>query len=276
MPKLSASCLELLLLGLVVGSISVSVTLLNEYEPDFEISLTCPHLLPGHCCTAPQTIFRSYSAHVVTFQGLQAFDIAAIWRSTALTVASPTPNGCSGEVWRSKTGPGTWSWAMWEETLRSDSLVPATGASYIELPRRLPPDAQTSSWLSGEGIFGLVWSANFPQALSSETGDADVEYLHRGDGSWFSTPTASRVLGYNSGINPKSRLRRDIRAQRRGTVYAGSPRRRVYPSSIVVNGTTYSDNAAEGQKYRDMTGNVLNLTQLGEVIHHRYHSNWGT
>lgn len=161
MPSSKASCIVLLLVSLVAASLQVSVTLHNEYDPDFIVSLTCRDLLPGHCCTAPQTLFRSYSAHVVTFQGLLMWDIAAIWRyrnpSTARIDISATKNGCSGEVWRSRTGPGVWSWAMWEEPRIVDSLTPATGASYIEIPRRLPPDEKTSSWLSVEGIFGLVW-----------------------------------------------------------------------------------------------------------------------
>lgn len=240
----------IILLRLVATTVQVSVTLHNEYDPDYIVSLTCPDLLPGHCCTAPSRVFRAYTAHVVAFLDLNAWDIAAIWRRDQSTVGPGNlarKSGCADEVWRSKVGPGAWKWEMWEEPLRIDFLTPATGASYIEVPRRFPVDGKTSSWLSAEGVLGLVW----------------------GDGEWFTTPSASNFLGYGSGVSPKSRLRRNIRSERRGRVYARSPPGWTYPTVIEVNGTKYSDNGARDLVYRDGAGNTLNLTQLDDKIENR-------
>lgn len=133
---------------------------------------------------------------------------------------------------------------MWEEPLTADSLTPASGASYIEMPRSLPPDGKASAWLSAEGVLGLVW----------------------GEGSWFGSPIASKTFGHASGVTPKSRLRRDIRSELKGTVYAGPPSGLVYPTFIEVNGTRYTEEGVDGSVYKDAAGNVLNLAQLGDVI----------
>ena len=228
----------------------VSVTLHNEYIPGYDVSMTCSNLRPGQCCSAPHTSFRSHSAHVVSFTGLAPLHIAAIWRSRVRPVSqmdfSTASTGCSSEVWRSRTGPGTWTWEMWGEPEGAGSLTPATGASYIEMPKALPPDDTVSNWLDAEGILGLVW----------------------GGGKWFTSPAASKALGYAGGVSPKSRLRRDIRSESKGTVYAGHPRRWVYPTYIDVNGTRYLHTANSGSdsaEYRDDSGMLLNLTQLGNT-----------
>ncbi|KAL8903594.1 MAG: hypothetical protein Q9207_003819 [Kuettlingeria erythrocarpa] len=231
-------------------TIQVSVTLQQEYDPDMIVSLTCSNLLPGHCCTAPSEIFRAYSAHVVAFQGLNAWDIAAIWRS-GQPASSPrsrqAKDGCSGEIWRTRTGPGTWTWEMWEEPAGQDSLTPSSGASYIEIPKRLPVYGKASSWLSAEGVLGLVW----------------------GDGKWFQTAAASSLLGYGSGVKPKSRLRRELRSELKGTVYARSPPGLMYPTVIEANGTKYSAEGDDGSVYKDTAGNVLDLTLLGDLLKNR-------
>lgn len=228
-----------LLFGVVTAALQVSVTLHNEYVPGFEVSMTCSNLLPGQCCTAPQTPFRSYSAHVVSFRGLAPWHIAAIWRSRVQTLGqfdlSASYTGCSSEVWRSRTGPGTWTWEMWGEADVANSLIPATGASYIDLPRTLPPDERVSNWLSAQGILGLVW----------------------GGGKWFSSPAASRLLGYDGSVGQKSRLRRNSQPNLKGIVYVGLPRYWVLPTYMDLNGTRY---VAESGSYADKFGMVLNLT----------------
>lgn len=212
--------------------------------------MTCHGLLPGQCCTAPRTVFRSFSAHVVTFEDLTVWDIAAIWRFRTVPTArdgflvSRSYTGCSGEVWKSRTGPGTWEWKIWDDPDQGVRLTPATGASYIEMPRAVPPDEKRSAWLSAEGVYGLVW----------------------GGGKWFSSPAASRTLGYAAGISPRSRLRRDVRSEAKGTVHAGRPPRWIYPTVIRVNGTNYTDGGAGNLVYKDGAGVALNLTQLDDEI----------
>lgn len=245
MPDPWRICLALLLLTLVDSTRQVSVTLRSEYNSLLDVSMKCPVLAPGECCTAPlATMFRTFSAHVVIFEHLAAWQIAAIWRfrdrSAAYVAVSASATGCSGEVWRSRTGPGSWTWEIWDEPNIHGYRSPASGASYIEMPRILPPDDKVSAWLSAEGVLGLVY----------------------GGGDWFSSPAASRVLGHTVGVSPKSRLRRDIRSGSRGTVYAGPPRRWIYPTFISVNGVNYTDEGAGNLLYKDGAGQSLNLTQL--------------
>ena len=231
--------------GLVTAVPQVSVTLHNEYVPGFEVSMTCANLLPGHCCTAPRTIFRSYSAHVISFSGLGFSQVAAIWRDRMHSVGqldlSASYTGCSSEVWRSRPGPGFWKWEMWRESEITESLIPATGASYIDLPRALPPDGEASNWMDAQGMLGLVW----------------------GGGKWFSSPAASRLLGYDGSGGHKRRRRRDFGSRPNGTVYAGRPHRRVLPTYIDVNGTRYfAESESDTADYRDKSGTVLNTTLL--------------
>ncbi|KAL8702133.1 MAG: hypothetical protein Q9201_004567 [Fulgogasparrea decipioides] len=195
-------------------------------------------------------MFRSFSAHVVQFQGLAVWHIAAIWRfrsqPSARTAFSSSRSytGCSGEVWKSRTGPGTWAWEIGEEPNEGIHVTPATGASYIEMPRAFPLNEKISAWLAAEGIFGLVW----------------------GGGKWFSSPSASRLLGYSVGVTPRSRLRRDVRSKLKGTVYAGRPPRWTYPAFIRVDGANYTHDGAGGLVYKDEAGSMLNLTQLDDRI----------
>lgn len=249
MSTLNSITLWIWLITFVATTIQVSVTLYNEYDPQTIVSLTCTNLLPGQCCTAPSEVFRAYSAHVVTFEDLNAWDIAAIWRSgqPAFRLSRPPKNGCLGEVWRSRSGPGTWTWKMWEVPAPQGSLTPSTGASYIEMPRRLPVDGKTSEWLSAEGVLGLVW----------------------GDGKWFQTAAAASLLGYGSGVKSRSRLRRDVRSELKGTVYARPPPGFMYPTLIETNGTKYSAEGDGGSVYKDTAGNVLDLTLLADLIKNR-------
>ncbi|KAL8627268.1 hypothetical protein Q9189_007036 [Teloschistes chrysophthalmus] len=249
MPSIWRVGLALLLLNLIDSTWQVSVNLRSEYLLHLDVSMKCPDLAPGECCTAPlATMFRTFSAHVVTFEGLTAWQIAALWRfrdrSAAHVAISASATGCSGQVWRSRIGPGVWAWEIWDEPTIDGYQTPASGGSYIEMPRYVPPDDKVSPWLSAEGVLGLVY----------------------GGGDWFSSPAASRILGRDAGVSPKSRLRRDIRSRNRGTVYAGPPRRWTYPTFISVNGVDYTDKGAGNLLYRDEVGQTLNLTQLDERL----------
>ncbi|KAI4114648.1 MAG: hypothetical protein LQ345_004608 [Seirophora villosa] len=267
MPGLNITSFCFFALSLAATTIQVSVTLHQEYDPNSLITLTCRNLRPGHCCTAPFAVFSSYSAHVVIFQDLDAWNIAAIWRGSvaaSLVHHSALENGCTGQVLRSMVGPGNWEWRMWDEPMMTDSLTPATGASYIEMPRRFPIGGTTSTWLSAEGVMGLVWVG-----LMSPHDLVQAHSRLQGDGNWFANPRVSRLLGYGSGVRPRSRLRRDIRSERKGTVYARSPFRRVDPTIIEVNGSTYTYSGKGDLAYKDAFGKLLNLTALGEMVRNR-------
>ena len=205
-------------------------------------SITCLNLLPGQCCFAPSGRWVLRNARVAAFDGLAAHHIAAVWSRRSQIGRSPTNvGGCSGTVLASQTGPGTWTWRgarspSTEDTITHLADTGATGASYIEMPLGLPPDSRMSGWLAAEGILGLVW----------------------GGGKWFASPEAGRLLSGGSGVTPKRLLRRGIRSENKGTVYATEPTRSVFPTFIVVNGTKYTD--IGGMVYESESGIVLNLT----------------
>lgn len=221
-----------LFLALIASSHQVDI------EISGEISARCPNIGPGVCCRAP----HADGSSLVIFHGLVGMDIAAVWqhavwRGENLNIDDlpGDPSGaCSGTVLDSRTGPGTWSWDR-SESFGND-LNYADGASYISLPKSLPPDPTAISGLLMQGILGFVW----------------------GGGKWFASPAADRLLGGRSGLN----LRRDLRSAKKGDVYARPPRRVVYPTFITMNGTEYSsDEGAESFMYTNHdTGTKLNLT----------------
>lgn len=80
------------------------------------------------------------------------------------------------------------------------------------------------------------------------------------------TPHASKLLGYGNSVRPRSRLRRDIRSELKGTVYAGSPPQRVFPTVIEVNGSAYISDGIDDLIYKNELGKLLNLTELGNML----------
>ncbi|KAL8720695.1 MAG: hypothetical protein Q9225_002488 [Loekoesia sp. 1 TL-2023] len=209
-----------------------------DIEISGEISARCPNIGPGVCCQAPHLDGSSF----VVFHGLIAMDIAAIWQHAVwrggildINELPADPSGaCSGTVLDSRTGPGTWSWDR-SESFDND-FENADGASYISLPKSLPPDPTAISGLVMQGILGFVW----------------------GGGKWFASPAADRLLGGRGSW----KLQRDLRSAAKGNVYARPPRKVIYPTFITINGTEYSSDEAAGNfmyTHHD-TGTKLNLT----------------
>ena len=113
------------------------------------LELTCPKLLPGEGCAPYRTVLTTQ----VTFEGLQAGDVSVIWRTRRRQELADlhSVRNCSGSVSETRMTPGRWtrSWI-------NDHNGPS-GASYIRLPPRLPPDEYESDWLAAEGMRALVW-----------------------------------------------------------------------------------------------------------------------
>lgn len=85
-----------------------------------------------------------------------------------------------------------------------------------------------------------------------------------GGGKWFASTAASRLLGGEadpggSGVVPRSQLKRGIRSKDKGTVYATSPKRAVYPRFLTVNGTDYTDGGKGDLVYKSADGALLDL-----------------
>ncbi|KAL8661779.1 MAG: hypothetical protein Q9202_005276 [Teloschistes flavicans] len=214
------------------------------------LQFKCPNIRPGYCCALPRltSVFTTWELDLtaaVKFERLVVTDIAAIFGVIYPNEQNADNNGCLGQIGPTRQGPGTWSWRNPDRNQRRG--LAARGASYISLPRRLPPDGLANKWMALEGILGLVW----------------------GDGKWFSNTAAERRFGMDpsasgSWISPKSQLKRDIRSARDGKIYARPPSQWVYPSLIEVNGKIYTNNGAGVPIYLDATGEVLNLTNVGQ------------
>ena len=188
---------------------------------------TCENLQPGECCRAlPFNILEDITNPLITHPwfinvvGLHATDIAALWEAPG---GHP---GCSGRPAFTMTGPG--DLFQFDFNVDRTKTHRFTGASYVTMPTRTPPDEKTSAWLSAEGMFGLVWDG----------------------GDWFSA--AAKQLGV-----PGAKTKRNIRSPLKGTAYIGQPPRWRYPSVVSVNGTEYRSSNTSALDYRDSEGRLL-------------------
>ena len=203
---------------------------------------TCINLQPGQCCraivpylTAPGNpdVYANYPWYV-EIKHLFPNQIAAVWEGRG------DVEGCSGTAVRTMTAPP--SRVM---TLSHGNYGPGaplriykfTGASYILLPKNLPPDGTTSLWLAAEGLLGLVW----------------------GGGRWFS-PEAT--LAGTRIPRAKRKTRRSILRSGQGTAYCAEPPRWRYPDIVTINGTNFRSINTSLLEYQDADGRGANLTEL--------------
>ncbi len=164
----------------------------------------------------------------VQFRHLEAYDVAAVWQRNRLSSFSD----CAGIPWQTRWGPGTWRVGLRGLYGNEVDWRPSSGANYVRLPLRVPPDPKTADWLNLQGMAGLVW----------------------GGGQWFARAGAA----YSSGVLPRSRLvRRGIRSANKGTVYITPPPRWVYPKLIIENGTEYVSDGPQSLTHRSTDGEVL-------------------
>lgn len=141
---------------LALSGQSQQVNILLTSGDDHRVEATCSNIAPGVCCLSPVPYGYGWTWGV-TFENLVASDIAAIWdERVGSDQSTPFYNrrvgGCSGRVLESRVGPGTWQWFNWQ----ANDIRPA-GASYISLPRSLPPDQKTINALVIEGLLAMVW-----------------------------------------------------------------------------------------------------------------------
>ena len=224
------------------------------------IEQQCRNHPPGVCCQCidPNDYLPFKTAE---FQHLLAGDIAATWMArSARTISTPDPvAGCNGIIADSRQGPGSWTFdfsAWLERALGSgnawrsvDNTIAygtpgsrahdsgVVGASYISLPLdpNRDPDPKEHFMLEAQG---LAW----------------------GGGKWFGKGFSMNAL---SSALPSRSLRRTIISPNQGIVYARAPTSKAYPSIVVVNNTSYTDDGRGDLIYRDNNGELLNLTTLG-------------
>ncbi|KAL8834376.1 MAG: hypothetical protein Q9170_003786 [Blastenia crenularia] len=235
---LSPNIITLCIAIFITHTLQVDIAMESPANParnEQPLSITCTNIDPGVCC-----IFPVRGAEIVTFNHLTAFDIAAVWRSRYVPGPTYQALDCSGSVLHSGTGPGIFTWEG-TRSARGYVLEKAVGASYITLPRSLPPDDMVKGWMLVEGLLGLAW----------------------GGGKWFASPAAQRLLAGGSSVVPRSRLRRNIRSVEKGDVYARSPPRSVLPDQVVWDGTLYTGNGSADAMYLDTTtGRDVDLMAL--------------
>lgn len=236
----------------IAFQVDITLTLVGYDHVVAAVDFMCPKIRPGQCCSLAWLDSLAGLIISVRFDHLVAWDIAAVWGVWLFEEHTPDNDGCKGTVGATGTGPGTWSWdALNQAGYRH--LV-AKGASYISLPRTLPPDSTNSKWLAMEGIIGLVW----------------------GDGKWFMSPRAESLLdggaaASSTGVTPKSRLKRGLRSPLKGRVWALSPPTSVSPTLVMINGTKYTYGGAGDPVYKDLAGVVLNLTDVVQRLGSQSH-----
>ncbi len=235
----------MLLLTKVTSTLQVDITIRfakSDYI-DASVEFTCSEIKPGQCCSLSWLHPLEDLILTVRFDHLIVSDIAAVWGVWLPNEHTRQNDACKGEAGATRTGPGTWTWDVLQQP--ESRHLAAKGASYITLPRTLPPSSATIKWLAVEGIVGLLW----------------------GKGSWFASPRIATILsGDNrappSRVNSRSRLRRDIRSLSQGRVWATPPPLTVYPDLILLRGIQYRDGGAGNLVYNDGNGVMLNLTHI--------------
>ncbi|KAI4168894.1 MAG: hypothetical protein LQ343_006049 [Gyalolechia ehrenbergii] len=219
-PLLSQTLLHILTLSYLASAVSVTI---SAYVGGLQ--QICHHLQPGQCCQAlPLSFinhFNAFNPNTVQFSFLLATDIAAAWSRRGNIRA------CSGLPLATGIGPGNWAHEGYGDAR-------PVGASFVTLPKTLPPGDAEAKWLAAEGMLGLVW----------------------GGGQWFAKGTAGwgNVGGGSQGLR-----RRRVISERKGTAYVKGPSRSRWPDVVVVNGTTYTGNGTFGEGYRSSDGRLLDL-----------------
>ena len=196
------------------------------------ITNTCTNIQPGECCM----VIAFDGARTARFDHLAVEDITAVWGPERRVRSGGFAEACAHVVLGSRSGPGSWTWQSDEQGTGAE--IAATGASYIRVPKSLPPNPTTSLWLQTEGMLALIW----------------------GGGSWFASEGAKARWG--RGVRPRSRLRREHSWAEKGKLWAKSPPRMAFPDVVEVEGEVYRGNGSGDMMFTDSRGAKVNLTSV--------------
>ena len=230
-----------------------------QFETMSGPSFDCHGLLPGQCCAlvlpsqlrymasfwSPEFSAESARSWIVNVMNMLADEVAAVWALSNVDISVVNSilnmdNPCSGRAERTLRGPGDFKTYAWDDYARhmsaeGDGSYPPdhyfTGVSYIRLPKTLPIDRRSSSWLAAEGMLSLVW----------------------GGGKWMTE------RGKHTNIPRSEKMRRGRTSMLEGTAYIGPPPRWRFPDLITVNGTDYRSPNTSALYYKSADGQVLDL-----------------
>lgn len=213
----------------------------QAYHPEHPfgaiVTITCSDLLPGECCAQPNVAVATQ----LVYENLRVGDIAVLWQRRQ-TPDRIVIGECSGQVMMTHSLPGSWRYQWIHGPVILD--VPS-GASFIRLPPRLPPDQSESDWLSVEGIRALVW----------------------GGGKWFgpASTTSSGPRRRTPVRQSRPQISHNHAVFRGGSFYATPPPKLRFPDRASINGTHYTAmTGTNGLIYQDAGGNRLNLTTVAD------------
>lgn len=209
----------------------------NVRHAFFRGNAVCSNLLPGVCCLAiPPQSQRIYPGDTypdypwsVEISSLFANEIAAVWEKRG------DIEGCSGRPARTMIAPPSSFLTAYYDHWGTGLYKKFTGASYILLPKTLPPAGSSSLWLGAEGVLALAW----------------------GGGEWVSERGREAALTGGGGLKRRSMNPNEA------TAYLAAPAWWRYPDVITINGTDYLSGNTSALDYHDVDGHVVNLTSLG-------------
>ncbi|KAL8948160.1 MAG: hypothetical protein Q9222_005625 [Ikaeria aurantiellina] len=211
----------------------------------------CTDIRPGVCCKPHPSIFTERHVFITDYallvEGLLVDQFAAGWGvpwtpDTPRALATPILDNvdCAGAPKARFHGPGDWHRTTGDDHVLIQGSSPRQGmifaASWVDLRIRFPPDPTGSRYLQWQNVRGLVWGSDTWSAESN--GLPFPRFLAR-----------RRTESLNQWAQ-------------QGTAFLRPPSRWTYPDVYIVNGTSYTIDAAF-KEYRDIDGKVFNVSGKG-------------
>ena len=206
------------------------------------IVATCTNFPPGWCCKNPSPRHSGSGASqvglgfdrdypfAVSFEHLQPRHLAALympWNDQSDCDHNPPV--------KTRSGPGSFVIPSNRNVGEGGSPEWISGASYIQLPNKVPVTVSESEQMALQGLLGL-----------------------RSAGKSWTAPG----ITMKSDFGFRKRFRRDIFRGQRGDAYIGVPPQSRFPDVITLNGTAYTSTNTSLLEYRNADGVILNAPEL--------------
>ena len=219
----------------------------------------CTNKPPGECCKPrpppanlppemaaifPQPHFRR-----VIFTSIGHSVLAIAW------VPRGHVSGCYGIPKETHWGGGSWVYDL----PAGDADTRLSGANYIRLPPKVPPEPTDSPWLWAEGMLAAVWGRGGPNSFFTGTP------AERARANLLAA--AERQLQGSSGFGGGMRKRREKRtpngniiSAQKGVIFCKEPTQAAWADTIVLNGTEFKAEGPGSDIYRSVDGATLDFT----------------